>query len=44
MPETSGAAPKAFMDLENPEDEEGVEEVLERPAKRLCSNSQVDLA
>lgn len=44
MPEISGAAPKAFMDLEDPDDEEGIDEVLERPAKRQCSTSQVDLA
>ena len=43
MPETSGAAPQAFLDVEEPEDEDGIDEVVERPNKRHRNSSCMDL-
>ena len=43
MPETSGAVPQAFLVVEELEDEEGIDEVIERPNKRHCNSSCMDL-
>ena len=43
MPETSGAVPLAFADIEEAQEQEGIDEVLERPKKRLCQSECVDL-
>ena len=43
MPETSGAVPIAFTEIEEAQDVDGIDEVLERPRKRLCGSECVDL-
>ena len=43
MPETSGAAPMAFIEIEEAQELDGIDEVLERPKKRLCGSECVDL-
>ena len=43
MPETSGAVPEAFTETEEGQDVDGIDEVLERPRKRLCESECVNL-
>lgn len=43
MPDIPGAVPEAFTDVEDAHEEEGIDEVLERPKKRLCGADCVDL-
>ena len=43
MPETSGAVPTAFLEIEDAREVDGIDEVLERPTKRLCGSECVDL-
>lgn len=43
MPETSGAVPMAFLVIEDAQEVDGIDEVLERPRKRLCGSECVDL-
>ncbi|KAL3145678.1 hypothetical protein ABBQ32_003213 [Trebouxia sp. C0010 RCD-2024] len=43
MPDTSGAVPVAFTEIEETQEDEGIDEVLERPRKRLCGADCVDL-
>lgn len=43
MPETSGAVPIAFTEMEEAQEVDGIDEVLERPRKRLCGSECVDL-
>lgn len=43
MPETSGAVPIAFLEIEDAQEVDGIDEVLERPRKRLCGSECIDL-
>ena len=44
MPDTSNAVPSAFTDAEEAQQDEGIDEIVERPKKRLCEAECVDLA
>ena len=43
MPETSAAVPIAFTEMEEAQEVDGIDEVLERPRKRLCGSECIDL-
>ena len=43
MPDTSNAVPSAFTDAEEFQQDEGIDEILERPKKRFCEAECVDL-
>ena len=43
MPDIPGAVPVAFTEIEGDQEVEGIDEILERPNKRLCGPHCVDL-
>ncbi len=43
MPETPGAVPMAFTEMEPADQDDGVEEMMERPNKRQCPDKCVDI-